>query len=290
MNSPEVEIKKLNPLLERLSKIPGDTIRLPSRGLFYKNGELDSEVNNGEITLKPMTATDELLMKSPDMLFQGTAVENVIKRCAPQVLKPLKLLTSDVDYILTQLRKISYGAMLPITYDCECQTEHDENNVAKKRKRKLDGSNEYEIPIDHFIRTTKEIDPKDYNSIYTLELSNGQYVRLKPATFEVFIQTQQMESDSLKDTEKLQEFISQTFTHITESIDEVTDTEMIKEWYGVAPIALINEIKDRIPKINDWGAEFKYKIKCNSCNKEVELTTQLNPMYFFILPSSQKTR
>ncbi len=32
-----------NPLLRRLNKLPGITIGLPSKGLFYTNGELDEE-------------------------------------------------------------------------------------------------------------------------------------------------------------------------------------------------------------------------------------------------------
>jgi len=39
---------KSNPLLENL-RLPGETVRLPSGGMFYKNGELASHVNNGEI-------------------------------------------------------------------------------------------------------------------------------------------------------------------------------------------------------------------------------------------------
>ena len=96
-----------NPLLDRLNRMPGETIRLPSLGQFYEHGELEEGVVNGEIVLNPMTMTDEIMMKSPDMLFQGTAIERVFQRCSPQIKKPLDLLSSDVDFILTHLRKIS---------------------------------------------------------------------------------------------------------------------------------------------------------------------------------------
>jgi hypothetical protein len=82
-----------NPLLEKLKKkIPGETFRLPSRGLFYTNGELDPEVENGEIVIYPMTTVDELALRSPDMLFQGTAITQVIRRTVPQILKPERLI------------------------------------------------------------------------------------------------------------------------------------------------------------------------------------------------------
>ena len=37
-----------NPLLASL-RIPGETFRLPSHGLFYTDGELDDSVVNGEV-------------------------------------------------------------------------------------------------------------------------------------------------------------------------------------------------------------------------------------------------
>ena len=37
-----------NPLLQKI-RLPGRIFQLPSRGLFYKNGELDESVKNGEI-------------------------------------------------------------------------------------------------------------------------------------------------------------------------------------------------------------------------------------------------
>lgn len=284
------QVKKVNPLLERLNKLPGDTIRLPSRGLFYLNDELDPEVKNGEIHVKPMTGTDELIMKSVDMLYQGTAVETVLKRCAPQILKPMDLLTSDIDFILTHLRRISYGPTLTIIYECECQQQLDVDGKKKKKSVQESYNNEYQIPIDSLIRTTKELNPKDYADIYTLTLSNGQVVKLKPATFKSFIQTQQVDADSLQEVPALEDFIARVHADITYSIDGETDRDNIIEWYKAAYTFLLEEIRERLPEINKWGTEFKYKIKCHSCKKEHELSTQLNPMYFFMLPSSRNNQ
>ena len=97
-----------NPLLKALLKVmPPTTIRLPSKGLLYKNGELDDEVIDGQIILYPMNTLDEIIIRNSDMLLQGTAIEQVIGRCAPQVKKPMELFSKDIDYILVFLRKIS---------------------------------------------------------------------------------------------------------------------------------------------------------------------------------------
>src|SRR3569832_318234 len=83
--------------------LPGQTYRLPSLGK-YPEGVLSDDVVNGELVLHPMSTLDEIYLKTPDMLFQGTAIEQVFARRVPQVLKPLELIPKDVDYILSALR------------------------------------------------------------------------------------------------------------------------------------------------------------------------------------------
>lgn len=280
-------IKTPNPLLIRLNKLPGTSIRLPSRGLFYSSGELDSDASDGEVTLFPMTTTDELMMRSPDMLFQGTAIDNVIRRCAPQIKKPLDLLVGDIDYLLTQLRRISYGAHIPITYECDCLKDE-----ATKKKKRIAGDTEYLIPVDHFIQHTKEMDAKDFNRQFKVQLSNGQKVVLQPLRMGDFIALQQMNSDTemLKDPETIKTFVAANFASVTKSVDEIEDKDLIKEWYAALPRLETEKIKSKLESIEQWGIDFKYSVTCKSCKKLKEVTTQLNPLYFFTLPSSPETQ
>ena len=271
-----------NPLLVRMNKLPGITIGLPSQGLFYTNGELDDECTNGEVILYPMTTTDELMMRSADMLFQGKSIEYVVGRCAPQIKKPLELLMGDIDYILTQLRKISYGSKIPINYECDCATTDEE-----KDSRKAAGTNEYLIPIDTLIQTSKRLEPKDFNKTFKLKTSTGQNVTLQPLRFIDFIKLQQMQDPSeLKDGDSVREYVAANFAAVTSSVDEVTNKEHIKEWYEVIPRFDADKIKNKLNAIASWGIEFKHSITCKHCKKEKEITTLLNPVYFFTLPSS----
>lgn len=279
-------VKVPNPLLARLNKMPGTTIRLPSRGMFYHSGEIDDECVEGEVNVFPMTTTDELMMRTPDMLFQGTAIESVIKRCIPQIKKPLELLVGDIDYILTQLRRVSYGSHIPVNYDCDCAKDADE-----KKKRKQAGDNEYLIPVEHFIRNTKELSVKDFNKQFKVQLDNGQNVTLHPLRFSDFIKIQQMhDSEAMKNIENVKEFVATNFASVTQSVDEIDDKEMIKAWYRELPRLETEKIKRKLDNMDDWGIEFKYTIKCRHCKEDRELTTQLNPVYFFMLPSSPETQ
>jgi hypothetical protein len=106
-----------NPLLQKI-KIPGKRFRLPSRGLFYTQGELEDGVVDGEIIVYPMTSIDEMYLRSPELLFNGEAIDIVIKRCCPEIKKPLQLVSKDVDFILACLRVVSYGNSYTIKTKC----------------------------------------------------------------------------------------------------------------------------------------------------------------------------
>lgn len=275
-----------NPLLARLNKLPGSSIRLPSRGLFYSNGELDPECVDGEVMVFPMTVTDELLMRSSDMLFQGTAIDSVIKRCIPQIKKPLELLVGDIDYILTQLRRVSYGSRIPIVYECACAKTPEEQAA-----RTAAGTNEYLIPVEYFIQHTKELSAKDFNKSFKIKLTNGQVVTLQPLKFSDFIKIQQLKKeDDLSDINAITEYVAMNFASLTKSVDDVTNKEHIKEWYKILPRFETELIKTKLDEIDNWGIDFKYTIKCRHCNEDKVVTTQLNPVYFFTLPSRPETQ
>lgn len=268
--------EQVNPLLSRINHMPGETVRLPSLGKFYKNGELTEDSFDGEILLKPMTMTDEIMMKSADMLFQGTAIERVLQRCSPNIKSPLDLLSTDVDYLLTQLRRISYGPNVEIPFVCAADGCGHEQEVI--------------IPLEYFISSSKEIDNEDFERKFTVKtVSDNRTVHLKPITFRDWIRINQTNVESLADPTALEEYVLDSYTSIILSVDDISDRAMIKEWLGVLPRKDSKKIIDSIKNLQDWGPTFKYKAKCSKCKHVNELTTELNPTAFFTGPSSQKT-
>jgi hypothetical protein len=283
---PIEQIKKENPLLAKLNLIPGDTLRLPSKGIFYKNGEVDDSVIDGEVTLKPMTVTDELLMRSPDMLFQGSAIETVIRRCCPQIQKPLDLAVVDVDFIFVNLRKISYGSSLPIQWACEDTTKQLCVSKWGEEKRK---SEEYLIPLDKITRSVKEFDPADAK-LYVFTLGNGTLVKLRPVRMRDWLQLQQLSYTDLN-IEKVKKIKADSYSAMIDSVDGITDQEMIQEWILNLPKKLDIEFENHINKLTkiSWGVDFTIDITCKKCKQPVKTALPINPLYFFMLPSSQET-
>jgi len=265
--SPHTKPKEviLNPLMARI-QMPGETFTLPSGGIFYAEDELRSDVVNAEIHVYPMTAIDEITIKTPDLLFSGEAAKQVFARCIPQITNISKMLAKDVDFLLICLRKVSYGD------DIRIQFTHDCKNAKE---------NTYTADVGKFIRTSKRIDPTTFVTEFTVIMPNGQKVLLQPLRFDAFIKIMQSEDEGGKTPEELRDDMADSLSGIISNVDEIDDSSMIIEWLkGVKP-TFIELINDHVSTTLDWGPEFGTKTKCKDCNKNIEVIAPMNPLSFF---------
>ena len=111
-----------NPLKQYFRR-PEIYLKLPSGGEFYPTGSIDIP-DNQELPVYPMTAIDEITSKTPDALFNGTAVVDIIKSCIPNIKDPWSIPVIDLDPILIAIRAASTGTMLDIDSQCpSCNEE-----------------------------------------------------------------------------------------------------------------------------------------------------------------------
>ena len=102
-----------NPL-QKYFRQPKVYITLPSRGKYYKPGAVELP-ENGEIPVFPMTARDELTIKTPDALLNGQATVDVIQSCIPAIKDAWQMPSIDLDAALIGIRIATYGEKLEIT-------------------------------------------------------------------------------------------------------------------------------------------------------------------------------
>lgn len=258
----------VNPLLARL-RIPGETFRLPSHGLFYHNGELDSSVKDGEVEVHPMTAADEIILSTPDKLLSGRAILEIFSRCIPQILKPKDLLAKDVDFLMACLRLVSFGPQLEVLYNHQCKDSK---------------AHTYFVDLPALITGTRSIDPIAAATDFTYTVPNGQVVRMKPLTYGAVLELYQNTAMTRQDTQDeadVESMILDALVGVIDQVDDVTDRAFIREWVLGLPIAWKRGIQLHAQQANEWGCDFITPQVCKDCGEVMNVQVSANPVSFF---------
>lgn len=271
---------KENPLITSL-RLPGETFQLPSKALLYKNNEVSKRVleSDGEVHVFPLTTYEELLLKTPDLLFSGQAIVQTFSRCIPDILNPMQLLSKDVDFLLVALRKVTYGVEAEITYDHECDN-------SKEHK--------YIINTKQFFDSTKSLDvTEEIEQGWPITLSNGQTAIIRPFLQQHVVESAQRtmtfpdvgEMTSLEFVESIRTTIIENLAPAIAEVDGISDPELIKEWIDTIPTVWVTELSEAIERVSDFGISFDAEVKCKDCGATVTVKVPLNPQSFFTKPS-----
>ena len=94
--------QSVNPL-KAFFRQPAIYLKLPSNGAYWPNSSIDFPQNR-ELPVYPMTAVDEITYRTPDALFSGQSVVNVIQSCIQNISNAWSIPAMDVDTILISIR------------------------------------------------------------------------------------------------------------------------------------------------------------------------------------------
>jgi hypothetical protein len=255
-----------NPLLDKI-KLPGRIFQLPSRGIFYEDEELSEDIKNGEIHVQAMSALDEITLKNPDQLFSGDAVQNIFKNCLTGVNKPVNLLSKDIDALMLFLRTVTYGPSYEIIakHTCENAKEHS-----------------YIADIDKMIADMKMIDPTVIEDLYTVNLQNGQVVKLKPTIYKdtiEFIKNNSNKKEISFEDQKANLVL--ILLSVIKSVDGISDKTLIEEWIKKLSSPIVNSMVKKIENINNWGTDNSWECVCKDCGEKFRVEIPTNPVVFF---------
>lgn len=312
-----------NPLIEKSRSIlPGTTFALPSRGVFYDDTVLSPDVIDGEVLVYPMRLKEELALKSLDALFQGTAVTDAIKYCVPQVLDPDKLITDDIDYLLTVIKMQTHGNIFKYRIKCLGDTDiHDNINddmdkdtisselsdesrtdtphsyeefsdndggVGVVEEEIVSEFCEFDIPLDHFLSTCKPINPETVHDNMIISFKNFT-IHTRPLTFKDVRDISLLRLEDREDMTQVEyaayasKFSDMNLFKRIEKVDDIEDRGIIEEWVSTLTLGERTEIFGKIADSMDWGINFSYTVHCDRCGVSTETDqSYLNPVYFFL--------
>jgi len=200
-----------NPL-QKYFRQPKVYITLPSKGKYYKPGAVELP-ENGEIPVLPMTAKDELTIKTPDALLNGQATVDVIQSCIPAIKDAWQMPSIDLDAALIGIRIATYGEKLDITTKVPVIGDEREFSVDCRTLLSKLVTAQFDDVIQHNNMTVK-IRPLTYR-----EFTNSSM-----KTFEEQRVFALVNDDTVSDEEKLVKF-NKSFKKLTElTVDTMAKT------------------------------------------------------------------
>ena len=128
-------------------KFPTEVVDLPSKGLLYPEG---SPLSTGKIEIKYMTAKEEDILTSANLIKQGVVVEKLLESLIiDKSIKVDDLLIGDKNAVLVASRILAYGK----EYEVEVDGRKIEVDLTQLKDNQLDesivtnGANEFEFEL-----------------------------------------------------------------------------------------------------------------------------------------------
>jgi hypothetical protein len=270
-----------NPLQQYFRR-PGVYLRLPSGGKGYPEGAIEMP-ESGELPVYPMTAIDEITAKTPDALFNGTAVAELVKSCIPAIKDPWTINNLDLDSILIAIRSASGGNEMEIESTCP----------------KCENRSVYGLNLTSVLATMK---PADYGK--ELQVTD-LLVKFKPLTYKQMNDTamKQFEVQKLftgieaipddneratKSQEALKLVTELTMQVLAQTIEYIKTPDVLVDNSMFIYDFLKNCDKNIYIAIRDYNAKLKQTtelqpldVRCLNCSNEYKQPFTLNASDFF---------
>lgn len=270
-------IESQNPLFKHFRQ-PQIHLKLPSGGRWWAAGSLELPVT-GELPIYAMTAKDELTVKTPDALLNGSSTVDVIHSCVPAIKDAWKLPIVDLDAVLIAIRIATYGEGMEFASVCpHCGTK-----------------NEHMADLTTLLG---QIECPDFEQTVKID---GLEIFLKPQTYQEFNKNSMksfeeqrliavVQNEDLSETEKVAKFNSLFKNLVSATVDQVVsavagirtedgvlveDRAQLVEFFSNCNRPIWVAVKDRLAKLADSSALRHIPVKCENIECEKEYDTPL---------------
>ena len=245
-------------------KFPTETIDLPSKGWFY---DPDSPLASGQVELKYMTAREEDILTSLNLIQKGVVLDRLLRAVVvtPKVNVD-DLLVGDKNGILLASRILAYGKDYPSTITCRAcgevnavivdLTQLDEKDIAEPEDK---GKNEFEITL-----------PITKKTVVFRALTHGDDDKINKE-----IEAQKKISGDVEYTQ------STRLKYMIVSVDGDTTEEVIRNFVDNELISrdarlLRQEYAKVIPDV-----DMTFDFTCNDCNDQRRISVPLGIDFFW---------
>lgn len=272
-----------NPLSQYFRQ-PAIYLNLPSKGQFYPPGSLDMPPN-GEVPIYPMTAIDEITYRTPDALFNGSAVVSVIQSCVPAIKNAWHVPAIDIDALLTAIRIASFGHNMEIDAFCpKCNHEDNFSLDLRSVMDKLKAADYSQGLVNNDMQIFFK--PMDYQQLNANNRSQFEEQKIiqNLADAENASDEEKMKQIGLvlqKVTEMTVAALGQSIGAIKTPTALVTEAEHIAEFLTKCDRNLFNQIRDKVIKLKQTSEIQPIPVTCSACSNQYEQFFTLDMTSFF---------
>lgn len=247
------------------ARFPTEVINLPSRGWFYPT---DNPLSTGQIELKMMTAKEEDILTSPNLIQKNIVLDKLLESVVVNKAIPLDdMLICDRNAAFFAIRRLAYGDQYEATLTCgRCGRENsitidlskmDNRTFDFQKYPKGDNAFTFKLPYSGKTVTFKLLTKKDENLI----------------------------DQELKGMEKISKDLRREITtrlgHIITALDGATERAAIRrfvneELVSKDSLALRTHLRETMPDIDTT-----FDFQCTNCNLERKEETPMGVSFFW---------
>jgi rubredoxin len=233
----------------RQFNFPTEIVELPSKGLLYPEGSVLAE---GKIEMKYMTAKEEDILTSQNLIKQGVVIDKLLQSMIVSNIRLGDLAVGDKNALMVAARVLGYGKEYPVEVTCpEC---------GEKTKLTVDLT---KLPVKE-VDTTTMIAPNVFE--FTLPQTN------RKLTYKILTTGDDKRIDT--DLEALKKSLKKDgidrelttrLKHLILSVDGNSDKSYISHFVDNELFAMDSRaLRTEISKVSP-NQEFTIDFECDSC-------------------------
>ena len=270
-----------NPLQQYFRR-PVIYFSLPSQGKFYSEDVVDIPPNK-ELPVYPMTTLDEISARTPDALYNGTALVDIIKSCIPNIKNPWMLNSIDLDAVTVAIKIASTGEEMDINSTCPAcaeETSYGINLVTMLQRQNTVNYDEV-LQIGPLKIKFKPLTFTEINNINISQYEIRKILTMLSEYDESDEQKRQIKENFIKMNNIINDMISDTISEIITPDTTVTDHEYILEFLSQCDKKTNTAIKDASIALKEQNSIKPIDIKCVKCQHDYKQSIVINIVDFF---------
>ncbi len=245
----------------KLFEAPTQVLDLPSKGLFYPNGQ-------SQLMVKGLTATEDDILFTPELITQNKVLHAVLESAViDKTLRPENMLACDRSYVLIQLRMEGFGNEYePGPMACE--------NCGNLFSPKVDLSKLNVKELKHL---------PDQEGLYFVELPMSKVklrFRLLNGKDELALQSKGMAAIKQSSNYKSKKLWSERYLLQIMEVNGERDKIFIKSFVEAMPLGDSQFFRKFAFEVEP-GIDLNYNFVCTHCAHEEEKLVPITPRLFY---------